>query len=456
MSFLQKLTITLRSSEIGCTQYPNSLILYLMKDYLPTWAWLSLGTIITLTAILAAFGGLFILRNNDSTTPDIDLIPTDDLAQHPVNIEIAQRPTHTLAPTTTPFPTQTPTPSLIPSIQPTTTTTLPTTTIAPTSTTAVEDSACTPPADWVTYTVQEGDTLFAFQLGANRAGNPASVDEIITANCLGSTFLTINQVLWLPSGAAENAPSSDPISPDLPPGIPRDADCPCTITVRVGWRIEQIADAINRTSVAFSGADFMAVAGPGAPLPSRSFLASVPAGAGLEGFMIPGTYILQNTTTAAQFRDMMLDAFAANAAGIINAATAQGVTPYQAVIMASIIQKESGDANEQRLVASVFYNRIRDGRAFGATVTLMYALGYPGNWWPRLQPGQTDTDSPYNTFIYGGFTPTPISNPSVSALQAAASPAQTNYFYFTGNCNGPGNLYAETYEQHLANVRACG
>src|SRR5690606_32570103 len=111
--------------------------------------------------------------------------------------------------------------------------------------------------------------------------------------------------------------------------------------------------------------------------------------------------------------------------------------------------------SEQPFVASVFHNRLRGGKSIGATVTVQYALGVAGNWWPRLQAGQVNLDSPYNTLIYGGFTPTPISSPGMGALQAVISPAQTNYFYFTGNCHGSGNLYAETYEQHLANVQSC-
>jgi UPF0755 protein len=168
--------------------------------------------------------------------------------------------------------------------------------------------------------------------------------------------------------------------------------------------------------------------------------------------MLPGTYTLQNDTSPAQFRDMVLDAFEASASGYLNAA-ANGLTPYEVVMLASIIQRESWDAHEQSLVSSVFHNRHNSGRGFGATVTIMYALGRQGNWWPRLQSGQTDLDTPYNTNIYAGFPPTAIANPALSAIQAAAQPAQTNYLYFTANCRGSGNAYAVTYEEHLANVR---
>jgi uncharacterized YceG family protein len=320
------------------------------------------------------------------------------------------------------------------------------------SITGLPGTTCAPPVGWLPYSVQPGDTLFAFQLGAGRAGHPATVDEIMAANCLDSTLLQIGQVLWLPPSAAEEAPPSELVVPAPLQGAPRSPQCPCTITIREGWRLGQIADEINRTPLAFSGADFLAITQRGAALPARDFLASAPSSAGLEGFMFPGAYTLQNDTTAEQFRDMLLDAFAANTGSLWGAVAAQGLTPYQAVILASIIQRESYDANEQRLVSSVFHNRLRAGKSLGASVTLSYALGGLGDWWPRLPRGATDLDSPYNTNLYGGFPPTAISNPGLSALQAAAMPAQTNYLYFTGKCDGSGNAYAVTYEEHLANA----
>lgn len=363
-------------------------------------------------------------------------------------------------PTLTPLPSFTPTLTLSP-VPPTTTIITNILTNTPASTeialltddSTQENSSCVHPAGWQPYQIQDGDTLFAFQLGAGRAGNPATVDEILEGNCLGSSFLTVDQTIWLPIGAADNAPPSEPAAPNLPAGLNRTANCPCTITVRDGWRIEQIADEINRTPVGFTGVDFLAYTRRGAPIPSRSFLSSVPSDKGLEGFMYPGTYTLQNDTTAEQFRDMMLNSFETNVAGYLDSAGSYGMTGYELVILASIIQKESYAAQEQVLVSSVFHNRRNAGKGFAASVTIMYALGRSGNWWPRLQSGQTGLDTPYNTNIYLGFTPTPISNPGASALQSAAQPAQTNYIYFTGNCQGTGNAYAVTYEEHLANVR---
>jgi cell division protein YceG involved in septum cleavage len=384
----------------------------------------------------------------------------------PVLVTVARLPS--LTPTITPIPSDTaspawPSPTLhVPTVileasftpaQFTTIANLPSPTEAmPTPSPTPTEIGCPRPEGWTIYTVQEGDTLFAFQLGAGRAGQPATVSDMISANCLDSTFLTIGQVLWLPAGAAENAPSSAPSAPNLPAGLSRTPNCPCTITIHPGWRLEQIADEINRLPVAFTGADFLAYTRQGAPLPAREFLSSVPPNAGLEGFMFPGTYTLYNETSAEHFRDMVLSAFEANAAGVLNQAGTVGLSPYAALILASIIEKEAPIEGERPLVSSVFHNRINSDKGLGATVTLLYYIGRPGNWWPRPYQGITGLDTPYNTNKYRGLPPTAISNPSLSALQAAIQPAQTAYMYFTGNCHAPGNIFAVTYEEHLRNV----
>lgn len=420
-----------------------------LASYLPEWAWFSLAVALV-SAVFMGVVGVVVLSNDEANQTAIDSNYSSVL---PVIMDVTRLPTFT------PPPTHTPTITASPTITPTFTqvtptaiaqisTPIPTASILPATPAA---STCTHPENWVNYIVQEGDTLFAFQLGASYAGNPTTVDEILAANCTTSTFLTIGKVLWLPPGAADQAPPSQPVVAGLPAGTKRNPQCPCTIEVRAGWRLEQIADAINSTPVAFTGADFLTVTGRSAAIPPRDYLASVPAGSGLEGFMFPGTYTLQNDTTAETFRDMMLDAFAANASGFV----APGYTLYQTVILASIIQREVNMPSEQPLVSSVFHNRLAAGKGLGATVTLMYGLGRPGNWWPRICCGMTDIDIPYNTNLHAGLTPTPIASPSLTALQAAASPAQTNYMYFTSRCDGTGIAYSVTYEEHLANV-TCG
>ncbi|MEP0764516.1 MAG: endolytic transglycosylase MltG, partial [Chloroflexota bacterium] len=315
---------------------------------------------------------------------------------------------------------------------------------------AAEAQPCTPPAGWERYVVQPDDTLFAFVLGA---GATLTVDDLMAANCLTSRYLRVDQVIYLPPGAAENAPPSVPSGPatDLGARGPRTPNCPCTITVGVGWRREQIADAINAAQTLFTGGDFLAVTGPDAA-PPFDFTAERPPRSTLEGFLFPGTYTAQNDTTAEQFRDMLLGAFAANVTPQMRAdAAAQGVSFYQALIIASIVQRETRAPEMQPLIASVLYNRLRDGNRLAQTVTVQYALGGPGNWWPRVTASGLQVDSPYNSYTRPGLPPGPIDSPGLSALMGAIYPAQTEYRYHTAACGG-GIAFAVTYEEHLANV----
>ncbi|MGQ9848989.1 MAG: endolytic transglycosylase MltG [Aggregatilineaceae bacterium] len=311
-------------------------------------------------------------------------------------------------------------------------------------------SACTPPPGWERYVVQPDDTLFAFVLGTEGA---VTVDDLMAANCLSSRYLRVDQVIYLPPGAAENAPPSVPAGPasDLGGRGPRTPHCPCTIVVREGWRREQIAEAINAAQTLFTGGDFLAVTGSDATVPF-DFAMERPSGTSLEGFFFPGTYTVQDDTTAEQFRDMLLGAFAANVTPQMRAdAAAQGVSFYQALIVASIVQRESRAPEIQPLIASVIYNRLRDGSRLAQTVTVQYALGRAGNWWPRVTGSGLEVDSPYNSYTRRGLPPTPIDSPGLSAIRAAVYPAQTEYRYHTAACGG-GVAFAVTYEEFLSYV----
>lgn len=423
-------------------------------------AWL-----VALAAVLAV-----VLRHADHSNP-LPPVAQVTLAAVVASPVPTLTPVPTLAATSTSaptlVPTLTPTVTLIPMLSPTPaaavggpspapfTPTSPD--AAPTAETAAPPTAagaaagCTPPAGWERYVVQPDDTLFAFVLGA---GGNITVDDLIAANCLTSRYLAVGQVLYLPPGAAENAPPSIPVAPASNPGAtgPRTPNCPCTISVPDGWRREQVADAINAAQTQFTGADFLAVTGPGASAPF-DFVMARPAGTSMEGFLFPGTYTAQNDTTAEGFRDMLLNAFAANVSPQMRSdAAVQGVTFYQAMIIASIVQREVHGPETQKLVASVYYNRFRDGNRLGTTVAVQYALGQPGNWWPRVTASGLQVDSPYNAYTHAGLMPTPIDSPGLSAIFAALYPPHTEYRFHTAACDGSGEVFAVTYEEHLKNV----
>jgi UPF0755 protein len=135
---------------------------------------------------------------------------------------------------------------------------------------------------------------------------------------------------------------------------------------------------------------------------------------------------------------------------------AQGLSIPRAVTLASMVQREAMLAEEQPLIASVFFNRLSIGMKLDSDPTVQYALGYnafQGTWWTNpLSLDDLQYDSPYNTYIYTDLPPAPIANPSLSALRAVAYPAQTPYYYFRALCDGSGlHTFAQTFEEHLQN-----
>jgi len=421
--------------------------------------WLAGGVlIIGLAAWLVAL--IAVLSSaQDGDRPDREATGVPVVERHTL-AAVTDSPTP--SPSASPQPTQTPTPPPSATPFPTATASEPVPaedSPAPAEAPADGDEAsepraaaeCVPPDGWEPYIVQQDDTLFAFALGAE---NAVSVDDLVSANCLTSRYLLVGQQIFLPPGAAENAPPSVPAVPAEQAGAtgPRTPNCPCTIRVVEGWRREQIADAITLSETMFTGADFLAVTGPGASAPF-DFVQERPAGTSLEGFLFPGMYTVENETTAEAFRDMLLEAFAANVSPQVRAdAAAQGISFYEALIMASVIQRETRGAEYQKLVASIFYNRLRDGNRLASTVPVQYVLGQPGNWWPRITGSNMEVDSPYNTYTRSGLPPAPVNSPGQSAILAAVYPAQTDYYYMAARCDGGGVAFSVTYQEHLAAI----
>lgn len=224
------------------------------------------------------------------------------------------------------------------------------------------------------------------------------------------------------------------------------------LTVMPGWRMEEIAATIPTSGLDFSPQAFLDAATH--PAASQDL---IPAGASAEGFLYPDSYILPRTTTADQLSFILIQSFYSHLQpGTLTAYTSRGLTLFQAVTMASIIQREAIVEDEMPLIASVFYNRLAIGMNLQTDPTVQYALGYnaaQGTWWTNpLSVEDLHFDSPYNTYLVPGLPPGPISNPSLAALEAVAHPAESNYYYFQAKCNGSGlHNFAETFEQHQQN-----
>jgi uncharacterized YceG family protein len=149
----------------------------------------------------------------------------------------------------------------------------------------------------------------------------------------------------------------------------------------------------------------------------------------LEGFMFPATYDFLPRTTTAQLVQDQLDAFSENWQKLdLRFARSKNLTPYDVLIIASMVEKETLAPDERPLVASVIYNRLKAGMPLGIDATIRYGLDVPGT--EALRESQLNSDSPYNTRNHTGLPPTPIANPGLASMQAAAHPKQTKYLYF--------------------------
>ncbi len=218
-----------------------------------------------------------------------------------------------------------------------------------------------------------------------------------------------------------------------------------------GWRLEEIAQVIDSNPLLdFSGADFLAVVGPGGAIPV-DFKARVGIpdtlsngrSPSLEGFLYPGTYQLKPGITAEELRDEMLAAFDAHVTdAFYQDAAAQGLNMYQVVTLASIVQKEAVDLDEAPVIASVYLNRFRLPMRLDADPTVQYALGNTrdaSTWWPSIT--QADyygldglPNQSYSTYFNEGLPPGPIAAPGLPAIRAVVQPAETQYYYFRRGC----------------------
>ena len=172
-----------------------------------------------------------------------------------------------------------------------------------------------------------------------------------------------------------------------------------------------------------------------AAVPPRAFRADRRRGT-IEGFLFPATYEFTRLTTARRLVADQLAAFREQWAKVdLRYARSKNLTPYDVLIIASMVEKETAVASERPLVAAVIYNRLRNRMPLGIDATIRYGLGIPGT--ESLTKRALATDSPYNTRLRTGLPPTPIANPGLASMRAAARPARVPYLYYVRK---PGSL----------------
>jgi UPF0755 protein len=149
----------------------------------------------------------------------------------------------------------------------------------------------------------------------------------------------------------------------------------------------------------------------------------------LEGFLFPATYDFTVHTTASQLVAQQLDAFRRNWAKVnLRYAGKKNLTPYDVLTIASMIERETAAPEERQLVAAVIYNRLHLHMPLGIDATLRYGLNIPPT--ESIRESQLTSTNPYNTGKVPGLPPTPIANPGLASIQAAAHPAHVDYLYY--------------------------
>jgi UPF0755 protein len=225
-----------------------------------------------------------------------------------------------------------------------------------------------------------------------------------------------------------------------------------TFVILPGWRLEEIAASLPTSGLAITPEEFLTAAR--VPYPDYDFLAGATT---TEGFLFPDSYIVPRGVTVDIFVNGLLRNFALHLTpDIANEYQQAGLTTYQAVTLASLVEREAVKDEEKPLIASVYLNRYKINMKLDADPTVQYALGYSiinQSWWTSpLTLIDLQVNSPYNTYINAGLPPTPIASPSMEALRAVAFPAQSNYLYFRAKCDGSGfHDFSETFDEHLAN-----
>jgi UPF0755 protein len=149
----------------------------------------------------------------------------------------------------------------------------------------------------------------------------------------------------------------------------------------------------------------------------------------LEGFLFPATYDFLATTTSRQLVNEQLQTFCDNWSSIdLSYARKKNLTPYDVLIIASMVEKETLAPDERKLVAAVIYNRLHAHMPLGIDATIRYGFNIPPT--KSILQSQLDSNNPYNSRKILGLPPTPIANPGLASIQAAAHPAKVNYLYF--------------------------
>ncbi|WP_456383404.1 endolytic transglycosylase MltG [Persephonella sp.] len=173
-------------------------------------------------------------------------------------------------------------------------------------------------------------------------------------------------------------------------------------------------------------------------------------GSTFEGYFPPETYYLRKNSEPEELVKNFLKLFREKYAPVIKKTDI--LSPYQVMIVASLVEKETSIREEKPLIAGVIINRLKKKMKLQIDPTVIYALKLAGQWDGNLTKKNMKIDSLYNTYLYRGLPPTPISSFSIESLEAVLNFAETDFLYFYSK-DGKRHIFSRTYLQHLKNIK---
>ncbi len=207
------------------------------------------------------------------------------------------------------------------------------------------------------------------------------------------------------------------------------------VTSLEGWRVEEIAMRLAKDI----------------SLPESQFLQFAE-----EGYMFPDTYLIPRDASAAAIVDIFRNNFEKKVSAEMRAEMAkQKLSLKDAVILASIVEREGRSSTDRPIIAGVLRNRLDHDWPLQADATLQYALGYQPSektWWKKsLTEADKKIKSPFNTYLYPGLPPAPLANPGLESLKAVIYPQASDYWFYLHDQEGAVH-FAKTIEEHNANI----
>ena len=224
------------------------------------------------------------------------------------------------------------------------------------------------------------------------------------------------------------------------------------ITIPEGYTTSQIEATLIGAGLKINESELVEAAGISAPLAHEifgfGFLLDLPSRATLDGFLFPDTYFFDEEAQLNEVVGRMLANFSEKISESLRVKIkARGKNLYEIVIMASLIEREVRTSEDMRLVSGVLWRRMEIGMVLQVDATLLYITGNKAG---QISNDDKLIDSAYNTYKYRGLPPTPIANPGLRAIKAAADPVESDYLYYLSTPTGE-TIFSETLDKHNEN-----